>query len=102
MFKPTLTPARAQAGLVAAAAVFEVPLRALTGPRGTPRVFRARQVAMAALYEACEVSYSELGRLFDRDHTTVIHGVARAQALAAQDADYAAALQLIAQEVRAA
>lgn len=99
--KPSLTPSRAQAAIAAAAAIFEVPPALITGPRGSRHVSNARQITQAALFETCDVSYAELGRLFDRDHTTVIYAVTRARMLAAADPDYAAALQLIAQEARA-
>lgn len=40
-------------------------------------IVRARQAAMWALRHHTTLSYPEIGRLFDRDHTTVIHAVAR-------------------------
>jgi chromosomal replication initiator protein len=38
---------------------------------------RARQLAMWALRHKTMLSYPQIGRIFDRDHTTVIHAVAR-------------------------
>lgn len=95
MFKPMLTPQRATAAIQAAATIFEVSPRAITGARGTPRVALARHAAIAALYSRYETSYSELGRLFGRDHTTVMYAVARAGILSQDDEEFAAALGLI-------
>lgn len=34
-------------------------------------------------------SYVRIGRMFDRDHSTILHGVRKADYLAERDADYA-------------
>lgn len=39
-----------------------------------------RQVAMAAVKEACELSFPQTAREFGRDHTTVIHAVRKVTA----------------------
>lgn len=39
------------------------------------RVAQARQAFMAAAYETCCYSYPEIGRVVNRDHTTVWHGI---------------------------
>lgn len=49
--------------------------------------------ARFALYKALRMrgwSYPEIGRKFDRDHSTVIYGVKRAEYMMLKDAEYAA------------
>lgn len=58
----------------------------LYGRSRTRRVVAARQAAMLAVRRQTDMSLSEIGRLFDRDHTTVLHGIRRAeQALACEE-----------------
>jgi len=38
---------------------------------------RARHVAMYLVRSYCRMSYPEIGRLFGRDHSTVLHAVRR-------------------------
>lgn len=40
---------------------------------------RPRWVAFWLCHEVCGMSFMEIGRKFDRDHTTVAHGVKRAR-----------------------
>ena len=49
--------------------------------------------ARFAMYKALRErnwSYPRIGRLFDKDHSTIIHGVKRAEYLMERDASYAA------------
>ena len=56
----------------AVAAVFEVGIEELRAPtRGSARAAFARQVAMYLAHVGCGVSLTEVGRLFERDRTTV-------------------------------
>lgn len=58
----------------AVAAVFEVDIDELRAPtRGSARTAFARQVAMYLAHVACGVTLTEVGRLFERDRTTVAH-----------------------------
>ena len=58
----------------AVAAVFEVGIEELRAPtRGSARAAFARQVAMYLAHVGCGVSLTEVGRLFERDRTTVAH-----------------------------
>ncbi|MGD9783875.1 MAG: helix-turn-helix domain-containing protein [Hyphomicrobiaceae bacterium] len=41
--------------------------------RGRAKVARARQVAMYLAHVSCSLSLTEVGRLFERDRTTVAH-----------------------------
>ncbi len=47
----------------------------LLSPRRSPRVARARQLAMYMARELTPMTLAEIARGFDRDHTTVIHGL---------------------------
>lgn len=40
-------------------------------------------------------SYAQVGRWFDRDHTTIIHGVRRANQMVEQDVDYRAKVRTL-------
>ena len=58
----------------AVAAVFEVGIEELRAPtRGSARAAFARQVAAYLAHIGCGVSLTEVGRLFERDRTTVAH-----------------------------
>ncbi len=55
--------------------VFGVAHGAITqDARGARRVSLARQVAMYLAHVSCGLSLTEVGRMFDRDRTTVAHG----------------------------
>lgn len=56
------------------AAVFEVDATLLLlSKRGNAPVARARQVAMYLAHVGCGLSLTEVGKLFERDRTTVAH-----------------------------
>ena len=56
------------------ATVFEVDATLLIlSKRGNAPVARARQVAMYLAHVGCGLSLTEVGRLFERDRTTVAH-----------------------------
>lgn len=57
------------------------------GPSRKPNVCRARWAAMAALQERMGDKSWRIGRLFARDHTTVIHGLRRHAELTAIEAE---------------
>ncbi|MGH2950867.1 MAG: chromosomal replication initiator protein DnaA [Solirubrobacterales bacterium] len=47
----------------------------LLSSRRTPRVARARQLAMYLARETTPLSLSQIARAFDRDHSTIIHAI---------------------------
>jgi chromosomal replication initiation ATPase DnaA len=51
-----------------------VPLEDLRGSRGNQHVATARQLAMYLCRELSKLSFPAVGRVFGRDHSTVIHG----------------------------
>ena len=73
-------PTRSEGPTVAAiqdavAAVLEVPREELLSPRRTPRVARARQLAMYLSRDLTSLSLAQIAREFDRDHSTVLHAI---------------------------
>lgn len=68
------------------AAFPEVPHRVFFSMRRTGEAARARQVAMFVAREHTPLSYPQIGRALDRDHTTVMLGASRiAELIAAGD-----------------
>jgi chromosomal replication initiation ATPase DnaA len=64
-----------------------------------PARFRFVTVARFAVYKAMRIrgwSFSQIGQLMNRDHTTVMHGVTRAEYYIEKDPDYAAKVQILA------
>lgn len=59
----------------------------IIGKDRTRLTSRARQVAMLICRDYCGASYPEIGRVFQRDHTTVIYNVEKASE-ACCDADW--------------
>ncbi|MGH3825958.1 MAG: helix-turn-helix domain-containing protein [Pseudonocardiaceae bacterium] len=66
---------RASTVMVVASEYFGVTIEELRGARGVNAVAHARQVAMYLCRELTELSLPQIGRAFDRDHTTVMHAV---------------------------
>ncbi len=61
---------------------------------------RPRQVAMYLCRELTRKSLSEIGVRFDRDHTTVIHGVRQIEALRVMDAELDEHIRALLRELR--
>jgi len=59
----------------AVSSVLGVPREDLLSPRRTPRVARARQLAMFLARELTPLSLAQIAREFDRDHSTVLHAI---------------------------
>lgn len=57
------------------AAMAGVSQKELVGPRRDKRLVRPRQLAMAVARTYTDASLPEIGRVFHRDHTTVIHAI---------------------------
>lgn len=56
------------------AAAFEIEHELLRLPtRGSKRISLARQVAMYLAHVSCRLSYTDIGRVFGRDRSTVAH-----------------------------
>ena len=79
-----------------AARLFKVHPRDLTGKAQFNFLIPAR----FALYKALHLrgnSYSQIGRWFDRDHSTVRHGVLRASEMMKQDINYFTKVSILAE-----
>lgn len=50
-----------------------------------PAVAQPRQIAMLLAHEIIGSGWAELGRVFKRDHTTILHGVRAARRMVAHD-----------------
>lgn len=68
---------------------FGVTVGELLSRRRDRDVARPRQVAMWLSKRVSMASLSEIGRYFDRDHKTVMHGIRRVEALLSSDAELA-------------
>lgn len=55
--------------------IFKITRADLTGPDRQHYFSRARHVAMALCAKLSRDSTSQIGRMLDRDHTTVLHGI---------------------------
>ena len=63
----------------AVSSVLGVPRAELLSPRRTPRIARARQLAMFLARELTPLSLAQIAREFDRDHSTVVHAIRSVQ-----------------------
>lgn len=80
----------------AAAEMFCVHPRDLVGPYR----FNFLMLPRFALYKALRMrgwSYPQIGRFLNRDHSTIIHGVDRAEWKMERDAEYAAKVKALAE-----
>lgn len=63
----------------------------IVGPRRQQALARARMTALALVRDLRgDMSYPQIGRVFDRDHSTVMHAVERSAELCATDPAFAA------------
>lgn len=73
------------------AATYDIEVRALSADRRHAKLARARQVAMWLAAKLTLKSTSVIGRAFGgRDHTTVLHALARVDGLIVEDQAFAA------------
>jgi chromosomal replication initiator protein len=70
---------------------FDMPVSEIMSKR-RGRGMRPRQIAMYLARELTPCSFPEIGRRFNRDHSTVMHNVAAVKRLAAIDEKFAADL----------
>ena len=74
----------------------------LKGKRRTNSVALPRQVAMYLMRRQTTLSLSEIGRFFDRDHTTVIHACEKIERLRAADRQMRDNVERLAETVQSA
>jgi len=83
---PLVAPSRIKPVISAVAKYYGVSLCDLVAFRRPRNVVRARQVAMYLAKALTKHSLSAIGRVFERDHTTVLHAVRQIELLRRQDA----------------
>lgn len=76
--------------LESAARFYEVSVELIVSHRRQRSLVRARQVGMWLAYRSTTVTLTQIARVFDRDHTTVIHGIAAVEGLRHRDGDFRA------------
>lgn len=82
------------------ASVFEVDTTLLKLPtRGRRPVAEARQVAMYLAHVACGLSYTDVGRIFERDRTTVAYACKKTEDRR-EAAEFDSAIELLEQSIR--
>ncbi|MBR5536614.1 MAG: chromosomal replication initiator protein DnaA [Clostridia bacterium] len=72
--RPGLNPT-ADMVLKEVSAFYSVPADKITGKAQNKEVVLARKVASFLMRELCSMSYPEIGKILNRDHTSVIYGV---------------------------
>jgi chromosomal replication initiator protein len=70
-----------------------IPIATMRGTSQRRTITRARQIAMYLCHNALGRGPSDIGRWFQRDHTTVCHGIDRISLLAETDLRLAADLR---------
>lgn len=95
MMDPRLFPryTTPRAVLRAIATEWEIDTRQITSARQDANTAQWRAIAMAVVRETTDASLTEIGRLFSRHHTTVLHAVARVAKRRGDSADYDAAFR---------
>jgi chromosomal replication initiation ATPase DnaA len=81
---------RAQQVVAAFCKAFEVEEEGVMSASHARIFARPRQASMYFLYTEVEMSSPQIGRLFDRDHSTVVHGRRAVGALLLTDPDFSA------------
>ncbi len=77
----------------AASRAFQVPVQVIKSDIRSAPACAPRFAAMKLMREERCLSYPVIGRLLDRDHSTVMSGIRRANELLATDPDFAAAYE---------
>lgn len=78
---------------------FRVSLADVKGPSRTKQIARARQSAMYLSRNLLQLSYPEIGRHFDRDHSTVMTAVRRVDKNMSEDTDYRRIVETLEREL---
>jgi chromosomal replication initiator protein len=66
---------------------YGLPIEIMRSPRRTKDIARPRQVAMYLAKNMTRCSWGQVARRFDRDHTTIIHGVRAVEERLRSDAE---------------
>ena len=87
---PTVTPERI---LTFVSQKYGIPTEDIIGKRKTDAIATARQVAIYLLRELTEMSFANIGKVFNRDHSTVIHSCTQVEKRMMADKLFLAELQ---------
>lgn len=98
-FKAAITSDHLKKAVSAGAKEFRVDADDLLGPARKRHLAYARFAVWAALRQR-GATLMTIAEYFKRDHTSIMYGIGRAEELAQRDHDYAAALSLVAEDVR--
>ena len=74
---------------------FNISVKELQSSRRARTVARPRQVAMYLAKQLTSRSLPEIGRKFDRDHTTVMHAVRKVEELIIEDQSLAENIEIL-------
>lgn len=88
-----------EAIVTAVAAEFEVRAEIIHSDRQDKKPALARHVAMILAHRLLAYSLPRIGRVAQRDHTTVLHAIRRVEALSAADPAFAARVDALAHRI---
>ena len=74
---------------------FNISVKELQSSRRARTVARPRQIAMYLAKQLTSRSLPEIGRKFDRDHTTVMHAVRKVEGFIGEDASLAESVNVL-------
>ncbi len=89
--KPPKHPVRLIIAVVAA--IFDLPLQSMYSKRRDTRAYKAKFAAYYLAYTYTEYSFPQIGRVFNKDHTTIMHGVKRCKELIEDNSKFAALIE---------
>jgi len=78
---------------------FDIPKEELVGKKRTKEIAKVRHIAVYLIHEITEMSYPNIGKIFERDHTTVMASLEVVRKTIAKDALYAADIENIKKEI---
>ena len=74
---------------------FNISVKEMQSSRRARNVARPRQIAMYLAKQLTSRSLPEIGRKFDRDHTTVMHAVRKVEELVVEDTSMAESIEAL-------
>jgi Bacterial dnaA protein helix-turn-helix len=66
----------------------------------TAKLVESRQIAYYLLHEVGKATLKKIGRILERDHTTVLHGIQRTNERMQKDGEFAMRVAAISQKIR--
>ena len=81
---------------------YGVPFEDIVGKRKTDAIASTRQAAIYLLRELTDMSYAQVGKVFNRDHSTVVSSVNKVKERMKEDAAFEAQMQDMIKDIRSA